>query len=623
MWQFFQKWFFLCKTQSYIFLQEKTTLQTITLQTLQSNTKHNLHPNFPQMNAANSHKQNKSFHNQSFLDSLKRLLNTQGKLAYPAIIAALIFWLPLWSFMLIELLGFWGNILIIISSISVVLLYYTATSQPIVPRRLLFKQLFLFNKLASHLQMPLIILSCLTIGIILLHILHKNPYLCVSLSYPISISILLFLPRQYRFYLGFFIGVFGFYWMSLSLRFEDASEFIPLLVICIGLVYAILFSLLLYFQALFFRILAVLALSIIHPFGFNWLNLVFFSSYTIFIPSLMGLTCLAICLSLIMCKTKIAYCGIFLAIASYDYNFNSMQDYFTTNKILKIVQTNYAQDYRWLQDNQATIIQDNMTQITKAIHEGYKMILLPETSFPFSLNHNKEIFNALLAKSREIIIYAGGIRLQDSKESAIANQNITQYSSHSLQTPWTETTRSKLLFGITLNTKRQDSFILDLSTIKNHDKQFPSEEFINPINTQEGFYNSYYIFTQGVAAVADKVVLVPFGETLPFQQYLAGLLERFNITFGFNTGEKPLSLTWDNHTITIANCYEATLPLPYQTGAKHILVGSNNAWFSPSIQHFMQQMIIKYYARHYQSFVYHATNITPETIITPNNGADK
>ena len=546
--------------------------------------------------------------------NVKRIwLKKQIKPIILSIFAGFIFWLPLWSFIGFEIAGIIGSALVLtICPICYLLIkklrsrYYSKSNEtkPILD----FSIKVFISK--ENLTSPLGLYALsLIISVGALSIIHNNPFVIISLCYPLSLAILIFMPRECRFYLGFFIGIFGFYWMSLSLRFEDASAFIPPLIVCIGLVYATLFSLLFYFNSLTLRIVGILALGIIHPFGFNWLNPVFFSAYTVFVPSVFSLILIILSLCLLVFKGKISLLSIPLLVAAYDYDLDIVEDSFTKNKIVSVIPTNYKQDYRWKIQNQEKIIDDNFAQIDRAIEEGYQMVLLPETSFPFLLNKNEFFLSELLERSENIVILVGSLRLEEKDEAK------KPFTKESNSETWKRKVKTRVLWGINNNSDRIDSIVLDLSQTKMRGFNFANEH-----STKKGTYNSYYIFSQGSIGIADKVALVPFGEKLPFGWITEEFLRKLGIQSPFNEAEKLVSIKWRLHSITIANCYEATLPLPYQTGAKHIFVGSNNAWFYPSSQYHLQRMIIKYYARQYGSFVYHATNMTPAFVITPNNG---
>jgi apolipoprotein N-acyltransferase len=73
------------------------------------------------------------------------------------------------------------------------------------------------------------------------------------------------------FWIGFFIGIFWFYWIGFSFRYYELSYLIPLVILGVGLIYAVVF---LFFAlltpTLFLRSLGIIFFSYVAPFGFNW-----------------------------------------------------------------------------------------------------------------------------------------------------------------------------------------------------------------------------------------------------------------------------------------------------------------------------------------------------------------
>lgn len=501
-----------------------------------------------------------------------------------------LFWLPFWWFIFATLLSpllygiFCAIFACFIIYLCVIFISFKAEEEEnkIVLSRmsLNFNKRYFSNTLLSY----FIIFTMLCIAIF--SFLHKNSYIGVSLCYPISITIFLFMPRIYRFWFGFFIGVFGFYWMTLSFRFEGLDVMIPLAIICVGLIYGILLWFLCYFQNLAFRFVAILLLFFIHPLNFNWLNIVYFSSYSVFEASFLSLLCVEFACYFIVINSALRLLAPMLLLIAFDYDMQ-MQ---TPKLHAKIIETKYPQDMKWLPENRENIIENNLKSIETAIKEGYVIVILPETAFPFVLNADLELYETLLNLSHKITIVVGAMRFNDS-EMESEKQNIHE-------------------------------FIIDaLPQLEN--MKTPEDTYINTPNTKIGYYNTTYIFAKGSSLIADKNVLVPFGETLPFNDFIAPVFKDiFGENFGFNKGNGVVSFVLKGYHIAIANCYEGTMNLPYKTNAKYIFMLSNNAWFNPSTQRFMQQMIVKYYARNNKVFVYHSTNYTPKAIITPNNGRD-
>ncbi len=522
-----------------------------------------------------------------------------GNMFYKGIIGAcfgFLFWLPFWWFMLATLLSpiFYGILcgillcFVLYCCILFMFLHVETQGQETMPTKLFCniplytsKAYFEYNLLSYFI---FFIILCIAI----FSYLHNNSYIGVSLLYPFSITIFLFMPRTYRFWFGFFVGIFGFYWMTLSFRFQDLGMVIPFGILAVGIIYGILLWVLCYFQNLIWRLFVLVLLFVIHPLDFNWLNLAYLSAYSVFAASLLSMLCIGFACCFIITKHIVRLFVPCLFLLAFDYN--------TTIQIpqlhAKIIETQYPQDIRWLPENQTKIIHNNLQAINQAIQDGYPLVILPETSFPLLLNTENTLYQTLLALSHKITIVAGAMRLQ---QATLYPQNIMQLS------------------PITLDTLTH-----------NATTHSPESSYINTPNMQIGYYNTIYIFAKGHSLIADKNALVPFGETLPFNAFLSPIFEQFfGEKFGFNQGNGIVTFVTQGFHIAIANCYEGTMALPYKTGAKYVLMLSNNAWFEPSTQHFMQQMIAKYYARSYQAFVYHATNYTPKAIITPNNGSDE
>ena len=130
-------------------------------------------------------------------------------------------------------------------------------------------------------------------------------------------------------------------------------------------------------------------------------------------------------------------------------------------------------------------------------------------------------------------------------------------------------------------------------------------------------YNSTYIFQNGRYIILDKVVLVPFGEEIPLPKPLARLVN--HIFFGdasdYDHATTPQIYEIEGIRFTNAICYEATHPLIYQSPTTYIIAISNNAWFWPSLEPWLQNLIIRYYATIYHKVVYHATNIAKTEVI--------
>ncbi|WP_372748877.1 apolipoprotein N-acyltransferase [Litorivivens sp.] len=114
-----------------------------------------------------------------------------------------------------------------------------------------------------------------------------------------------------------------------------------------------------------------------------------------------------------------------------------------------------------------------------------------------------------------------------------------------------------------------------------------------PLRTPEGVYNALVVLTGGTGVYA-KQRLVPFGEYVPLESWLRGLIRFFNLPMSsFTEGppqQKPLQIK--DHSVAPYICYEVVYPdflVKQMNGAELLLTVSNDAWFGRSIgpkQHF-------------------------------------
>ncbi len=114
-----------------------------------------------------------------------------------------------------------------------------------------------------------------------------------------------------------------------------------------------------------------------------------------------------------------------------------------------------------------------------------------------------------------------------------------------------------------------------------------------PYRTPEGVYNALAVLTGGSGVYA-KQRLVPFGEYLPMEDWLRGLINFFNLPMSsFSKGpasQPPLRIK--EHDVAAYICYEVVYPDFFASqinGAEFLLTVSNDAWFGRSIgpkQHF-------------------------------------
>lgn len=132
-------------------------------------------------------------------------------------------------------------------------------------------------------------------------------------------------------------------------------------------------------------------------------------------------------------------------------------------------------------------------------------------------------------------------------------------------------------------------------------------------------YNSAYFFDKGNMRRADKVVLVPFGESIPLPKFLAKPLS--NLIFGsennFVKADKVADFIVDGIKIRSAICYEGSKDELFVGDFSHMSVISNNSWFLPSTEPILQTLMLSLYATKNNKIIYHSVNGKGDGIIKP------
>jgi len=138
------------------------------------------------------------------------------------------------------------------------------------------------------------------------------------------------------------------------------------------------------------------------------------------------------------------------------------------------------------------------------------------------------------------------------------------------------------------------------------------------LDKNNNHYNSTYFFYHNKMQIANKVYLVPFGETTNFlPKFLGKYINKifFKDAKDYLVAKQPTYFTIDNQSYKNAICYEATVQEMYQDNPKNIIAISNNGWYYPSIMPIIQKNMIQFLARKYKVVVYHSTNKSKSEVI--------
>ena len=135
-------------------------------------------------------------------------------------------------------------------------------------------------------------------------------------------------------------------------------------------------------------------------------------------------------------------------------------------------------------------------------------------------------------------------------------------------------------------------------------------------------HNSTYVFTRdGKMIVANKTLLVPFGEANPLPDFLSEWINKlfYDNAVDYKASNKIVDYTIDGKTYRNAICFEATSEILYEGNPENMIVLSNNGWFTPSIEPTLQRLLLQYYSKKYGTTIYHAVNMSPSYIIQKGN----
>ncbi|WP_321468819.1 apolipoprotein N-acyltransferase [Halarcobacter sp.] len=138
---------------------------------------------------------------------------------------------------------------------------------------------------------------------------------------------------------------------------------------------------------------------------------------------------------------------------------------------------------------------------------------------------------------------------------------------------------------------------------------------------ENSFYNATYHIANGKVEIAKKVVLVPFGEEIPFPKVITDLINDifYDGAEDYKKADTPTNFVINGVKFRNAICYEATSDNIFQNldDVKYMIALSNNAWFTPSTEPVLQNLLLKYYAKKYNITIFHSVNGSKNNIIRP------
>lgn len=136
-----------------------------------------------------------------------------------------------------------------------------------------------------------------------------------------------------------------------------------------------------------------------------------------------------------------------------------------------------------------------------------------------------------------------------------------------------------------------------------------------------GYHNSLTIFAGGTSSY-DKQRLVPFGEYVPFEEQLRGLIDFFNLpmsNFSLGASDQP-SLEVNDTQISPFICYEIAYPELVRNNSLNsdvLLTVSNDTWFGRSIAPAQHLQIARMRALENGRWLIRSTNNGISALVTP------
>jgi len=135
-------------------------------------------------------------------------------------------------------------------------------------------------------------------------------------------------------------------------------------------------------------------------------------------------------------------------------------------------------------------------------------------------------------------------------------------------------------------------------------------------------HNSSYIFTENKMTIANKVLLVPFGESNPLPDFLSDWVNKvfYDGAVDYKASEEVTDYVIDGITYRNAICFESTSEKLYEKNAQgeypeQMIILSNNGWFTPSIEPTLQRLLLQYYSKKYDTTIYHSINMSASYMI--------
>lgn len=409
----------------------------------------------------------------------------------------------------------------------------------------------------------------------------------------VSIACYLLAPVRIRFYFGFFAGILLLYWIALSFRYTPFPFLIPLVWLGIGFIIGSIFWVLLFFKHIIFRIFTLVLLGSIHPFGFDWLVPQSFFAYSAFGVSEWDFLFVIVGVALLV-----------VALFRSDINFPKKSKKSRPSSVrpsvricvgfFGVISLALALDIDGLGGRHTQTSTDSSAKSNSQF--GTK-----------SSTDSSDLF------LRENFALAQTYFRQDFKWSKSALDEIKEATFSTIEQAKTNGKKAIILPETIL------PIVLDSQIATLDELQSISDDIAIILGAfSKPNFNSTYIIYKGDVQILNKVILAPFGEKMPLPDFLAKPLLKlfFGIDEGLDSASAPQDFRLFERVFRNAICYEGTSKELYADSPNLVVMISNNGWFYPSIEPYLQRTLMKYYARKAKSTILHSANLSPSFILS-------
>ncbi len=234
-----------------------------------------------------------------------------------------------------------------------------------------------------------------------------------------AIALLLYIPKKAVLVSGFFIGLFWFYWIGYSFKYQGVGYMEPIVTLSFGIIYLIFFSPLAFTDKPYIRAIVLFGLSFIEPLGWNWMKieLLFVSSYIGVYKYQLIAVLLALSLPALIKHKTYKFLPLLLLVFAFNYGYPKQYD---APLKIKLIQTNIPQEIKWTRAALYPTIRMVYQEIQKAQNEGYDVVVFPESVFPLFMNKTPKLMQELKKASKKITIIAGALLSENN-----LNYNVT------------------------------------------------------------------------------------------------------------------------------------------------------------------------------------------------------